>query len=207
MKLFRNAAVALSLAVPAVSFAAGFTVDFEKSWDFLAGDVNGYYNGGTAADGTTGPNLGVSFVNVSGLSNDPSFTYYANAPSPLGTAYFHTFDPSDLVLMNVAAGVANAIAFYYSSPSTIVNAVRAFSGLNGTGALLGTFSLGGNSSTSYDTWSQVTFRYSGLARSFDFTNSAPLVAIDNITSAVPEPGVVALMLLGACATLVRRKRR
>ena len=123
MKLFRIAALALSLSTPAVASAAGFLVDFEKIWDFGDGDVNGYYSGGTAADGTHGTNLGVSFVNVSGLSNDPSFIAYANAPSPLGTAYAHTFDPTDTALMNVAAGVGNALAFYYSTPSSVVGAV------------------------------------------------------------------------------------
>ncbi len=80
---------ALFAATPAFA-SSWFLVDFEKSWDFANGDVNGHYSGGTAADGTSGGNLGVSFVNVSGLSNDSSFTYYTGAPSLIGTACAHT---------------------------------------------------------------------------------------------------------------------
>ncbi len=79
----------LFAAAPVLGGAGLRWSTFEKAWDFANGDVNGYYGGGTAADGTSGANLGVSFVNVSGLSNDATFTYYSGAPSPLGTAYAH----------------------------------------------------------------------------------------------------------------------
>ena len=76
---------ALALFATLPTFAsASFLVDFENTWDYANGDVNGYYSGGTAADGSSGANLGVSFMGVSGLSNDSSFTYYSGAPSMLG---------------------------------------------------------------------------------------------------------------------------
>ncbi|HEV7577926.1 MAG TPA: PEP-CTERM sorting domain-containing protein [Caldimonas sp.] len=212
MKLLPVAAAVALLASSSAFAASSFLVDFERSWDYANGDVNGYYAGGTAADGASGSNLGVSFVNVSGLSNDASFTYYTGAPSMLGTAYAHTFSPEDRAFMNVAGGVDSALSFFYSSPLSILGAVRAYSGLNGTGTLLGTFNLAANASNAYDAWTPVTFAFSGLARSFDLTGGANVVGIDNISAAVtavPEPSTVMLMLAGGAAMLrvVTRRRK
>ena len=186
------------------SFAASFTIDFEKNWDYANGDVNGYYNGGAAADGTTGANLGVSFVGISGLSNDADFTYYLNAPSMVGTAYAHTFAVDDKAYMNVAAGVDQGLSFYYSSAQSVAAAVKVYAGLNGTGALLGTFDLAANSSDAHDVWTPLTIGFSGTAMSFDFTGSANVVGIDNVRT-VPVPS--ALVLLGSALLGVPGLRR
>ncbi len=205
MKLFPFAAMALFAAAPAFA-SSSFLVDFEKPWDYANGDVNDYYNGGTAADGTSGANVGVSFTNVSGLSNDASFTYYWNAPSPVGTAYAHTFLQTDKAFMNVAAGVDNVLYFFYTSPSTVLNAVQAYSGLNGTGSLLGTIDLPANNSGVSDVWTPVTLTFQGTALSFDFTNAANVVGLDNI-SAVPEPSALLMLLLGGVGLLRVGSRR
>ncbi len=211
MKPFAAAAVlAASLAGlairPAHASTTAFVVDFEKSWDYANGDVDGYYAGGFAADGTAGPNRGVSFVNFSGLSNDPSFPFYAGAPSSLGVAYGHTFETTDRVLMNVAGGVGQALSFFYSTPSAVVGAVRAYSGLDGTGTLLGTFDLAANSAD-YGAFTLATFGFSGYAQSFDFTAAANLVDFDNIgAAAVPESETLLLVGVGAVAFALRRRR-
>jgi len=97
-------------------------------------------------------------------------------------------------VLNIAAGVSNALYFYYSSPDAVAGAVKAYSGLNGSGTLLGTLNLAANSSTAYDSWKQVVLSYAGVAQSFDFGGSS-VVAFDNVSS-VPEPSSVALMLAG-----------
>ena len=196
MKLSALAALALLSAAPA--FAAGpvFTVDFEKTWDYTNGGVDGYYNGGTAADGSTGTNLGLGFVGVSGLSNDINFTYYTNAPSPQGVAY--VFDTAAYI--NVAAGVANNLTFSYASTSAVVGAVKAYAGLNGTGALLGSMNLAANNASSFDVWTAKTFSFSGTAKSFDVGASVSAVAFDNVSS-VPETGTVLMLLLGGAAVI------
>jgi hypothetical protein len=207
MKLLSSIALGLLAAAPALASASVFQVDFEKTWDYANGSVDGYYSGGTAADGTSGPDLGVSFVGVSGLSNDNSFTYYTGAPSMQGTAYAYTSAPGDKALMNVAAGVGGALAFYYASPSDVIGAVKAYSGLNGTGTLLGTFDLVANGAA-YDVWTPVTFNFTGVARSFDLTGSANVVGLDNIR-AVPEPESYAMALagLGVIGLLLSRRRQ
>lgn len=207
MKFFSIAALALIAATPAFA-GSPFLVDFEKNWDYANGDVNTYYSGGTAADGTSGPNLGVSFVHMSGLSNDSSFTYYANAPTMQGTAYAYTYAATDKAYMNVASGVDNALSFFYASPSAVAGAVVVYSGLNGTGTVLGTFDLAANSTSAYDTWTQKTLTFNGNAKSFDFTASANLVGLDNI-AAVPEPETFAMLLagLGLLGFKARRRNR
>ncbi|MBD9357472.1 VPLPA-CTERM sorting domain-containing protein [Methylomonas albis] len=191
MKLKQLFAVALFAGTPAFASASGFLVDFEKTWDYTNGDVNDYYNGGSAADGSMGgANLGVSFVNVSGLSNDADFTYYTGAPSAQGTAYAH-----DTAYINVAAGVNSGLSFFYSSPVAVIGAVKAYSGLNGTGTLLGSFDLAANNSGAYDTWTQATFLFNGAAQSFDLTAAGTnFVGLDNVSS-VPVPA--AFWLLGS----------
>lgn len=206
MKLPQLAALALLAAVATTASAASFTVDFENTWAYGA-DVNGYYNGGSADDGSSGANLGVSFTGVTGLSNTADFTYYAGAPSLQGVAYAHTSAATDMAFMNVAAGVGGGLSFSYSSPTAVLGAIKAYSGLNGTGTLLGAFDLAANTTGGYDNWTAVKFSFAGTAQSFDLTGSANAVALDNI-SAVPEPTSVLLVLAGGAALLgVSRRRR
>ncbi|MDB5818927.1 MAG: hypothetical protein JWQ11_2567 [Rhizobacter sp.] len=204
MKLFTVAALALFATAPAFAIAPAFTVDFEKSWDYLDGSVAGYYAGGTAADGTSGADLGVSFSGMSGLSNDAAFTYYSGAPSAQGVAYVY-----DTSFMNVAAGVQSTLSFYYSSATSVLGAVKAYSGLNGTGNLLGSFDLAANTSGGYDSWTAATFAFNGVAASFDLSSSVDAVAFDNIShvSPVPEPSTYALMLLGGGLLVGARRFR
>ena len=199
--------LALALIVAsAPAFSAIVTVDFEKTWDFANGDVNNYYNGGTAADGSTGgPNLGVSFVNVSGLTNDALGPYFSGAPSPQSIAYAHDTG----AYMNVTAGAVDALTFYYSSPSAVIGAVTAWSGLNGTGTLLGSFDIASTNATGiYDRWTQATFAFSGTALSFDFTGTSGIAGLDNVSvNAVPLPAAVWLFGAGWAAMFGAGKRR
>lgn len=199
MKYKNLLAVALVLATSPAFAAIDFSVDFENTWDFSNGDINEYYNGGTAADGTSGANLGVSFVNVSGLSNDELGPYYSNSPSLVGIAY-----PHDTAYINVASGVDNNLSFWYSSATPVVGAVTAWSGLNGTGTQLGSFDL--SATGTFDNWTHGSFTFAGTAQSFDLTTAAAnFVAIDNVSN-VPVPAAVWLFGTGlAMFGAVRRR--
>ena len=88
--------------------------------------------------------------------------------------------------------------------------MRSYSGINGTGSMLGSFNLLANASHFYDVWTRVTFAFTGTARSFDWTGSANVVGLDNIqaiAAPVPEPSTVLLMLLGGAAVLRQATRR
>ena len=206
MKLLSAAALALLAIAPTVASATAFSLNFEKNWDYGT-EVRNYYNGGTASDGTSGPNVGVQFINVSALSNDALGPYYANAPTPLGTIYaFTPFGTNDHSFLNVLSGVSNALSFYYASPIAITGAIQAWSGINGTGTLLGSIDLPANAAN-YDLFSLGTLRFASVARSFDLTGIANGNALlDNIAT-VPEPSTVLMLLAGATGLVTLRGRR
>ncbi|WP_422014394.1 PEP-CTERM sorting domain-containing protein [Roseateles sp.] len=194
------ATLALALGLSAPAFASTtFTVDFEKSWDY-----------GQMVDASYAAS-GVTFTNVMGLSNGdglgslPDGAYYAGAPSPQGVGFVQLDGVvNTAAYMNVAGGVEGGLRFFYSSPSDVSFAISAYSGLNGTGTLLGTINLTANSAD-YTTWTQAVLTFGGVAQSFDLTGAANVVGLDNI-SAVPEPSSVAMLLAGATLLLARRRR-
>ncbi|RZI97514.1 MAG: PEP-CTERM sorting domain-containing protein [Rubrivivax sp.] len=183
-------ALALGLASPAFA-AAPLSVDFEKTWSYGDEVANTYAAGG------------VTFTNVLGLSNDADFTYFSGAPSPLGVAFVQLDGiVNTSAYMNVATGITGGLSFYTSTTADFE--VKAYSGLNGSGTLLGTFTVAANT-TDYSVWSQKVFAFSGVAQSFDLSSANGVAALDNI-SAVPEPSSIALMLGGAALLLARRRR-
>lgn len=189
--------IALALAPALSSAATGFTVDFEKNWSYGEAVDNQYAN------------QGVTFTNVLGVSNDPMFDpYYSNAPSPMGVAMAQLDGVTNTTaFMNVAGGVEGLLSFFYSTPTNVVGAVKAYSGLNGTGTLLGTFDLAANA-TAYENWTAVNFTFSGTAHSFDLSATANVAGLDNI-AAVPEPSTWALALcsLGVMGVSLRRRAK
>jgi hypothetical protein len=198
MKLFPVISTLLALAAaPAIASAANVVVDFENNWAY-----------GQAVDNTYASS-GVTFTNVLGASNDADFTYYTNAPSPLGVAYVQlNGEVNTTAYMNVDAGVDSSITFSYSSLADVVGAVKAYSGLNGTGTLLGTFNLTANATTSFDVWTAATFAYSGVAKSFDLSATNGAVGLDNIAiTPVPEASTGLMVLFGAIPVIAGLRRR
>jgi hypothetical protein len=202
MKLFPaiSALVALA-AAPAIASASVF-LDFEQNWEY-----------GQVVDSTYAAQ-GVTFTNVLGVSNDPAnFGYYFNnAPSSQGVAMVQLDGITNTAaFMNVSAGVfSNGASFFFSTPSNVAGAVKAYSGLNGTGDLLGTLDLAANDDGSYSTWTQATVNFTGIAKSFDLSATAGLAGFDNVAiNAVPEPESYALGLvgLGLVGAIARRRQQ
>lgn len=189
MKLLATTVLALSTSAQALAASPGFLIDFEQSWAY-----------GTAVGSHYAAN-GVEFTNVLGLSNGdglgglPGGKYYDNAPSPLGVAYAQLDGVlNTTAFMNVADGVDGRLAFSYASTQAITGAIKAYSGLNGTGSLLGSFDFAANTSD-YTQWTAASLSFSGVAKSFDLSATAGLAALDNI-SAVPESGTLPMLGLG-----------
>jgi hypothetical protein len=200
MKLFPaiSALVALA-AAPAIASASVF-LDFEQNWAY-----------GEAIDSTYAAQ-GVTFTNVLGVSNDADFTYYTNAPSSVGTASVQLDGIVNTAsYLNVSAGVfGDGLSFFFSTPSAVVGAVKAYSGLNGTGDLLGTLDLVANNDGTYSTWTQATVNFTGIAKSFDLSATAGVAGFDNVAiNAVPEPESYALGLvgLGLVGAIARRRQQ
>ena len=211
MSLAALSALALS-AAPA--HAANAWIDFDGPTSFAS--VADYYNGGTDGAGASGANLGVSFCgSILGLANDgladsPSGNYFSNAPT-MGGVMFNNLGETGL--MNVAKGFTGEVSLFYSSAGALAGAVTIYSGLNGTGSVLGSVSLLNNAQTgcsdsSYCHFDLASVSFTGVARSLVF-NGGLNGAIDNIAiTAVPEPGAYALMLAGLAAVgLVARRKQ
>jgi hypothetical protein len=197
MKLNLIPVLVAGLLSAAPAFSASTTIDFEAPPSFAS--IADFYS-----------SVGVSFgLDALAIQNDTLGPYFSNAPSPVGVM---TAVGTDAAL-NFAAGFNTGAMFSYSS--TAVSTVGVYSGLNGTGDLLGSFQLSNNaqsgcSDSPFCNWSQATLAFSGTAKSITFGDAANVAGFDNVTiGAVPEP-TEALMLalgLGVLAQVVRRTRR
>lgn len=186
------AAALTGMALPA--HATTVVIDF----DSIANNahVNQFYNGGTDSLGGSGPNFGIDFsgfVTASSLSaptSPPRYVYVAQAAG----------------IVNVAAGFTGfSFAYGTLAPATL----SVFSGLNGTGTLLGNQVVNGNSSA-FGT-SAVTF--SGLGKSVTLSSLPNYAGVDDLrfemAQPVPEPGSWAMLLagFGVLGILTRRRTR
>ena len=193
MKLLSLAAAAL-FATPA--FAGVITLDFEAAPSF-------------APIGSTYASSGITFgPDAQGLVNDPLGPYFSNAPSPVGVMFLSGLVVPDAA-MNVAGGFYG-LSFFYSSALAVVDAVQVWSGLNGTGDLISTFSLSDNATlgctdTAYCRWDFLGASFSRAAYSVTFGAGTQLAAFDNI-SVVPEPSSAMLAGLALSALLLGRRR-
>lgn len=202
------AAAALVVVVP--SFAARTVLDFEG----VSGQagIGAYYEGGTDGAGVAGRDLGVSFSGgaIAVLSGAPS-PLFANAPTA-GTAFIAT-DGS--AMLNAAAGMVDSVSFFYSARGDAHDVVSIYSGLAGTGKVLGTVSLGDNAQIDGCTqaplchWQRLEVSFKGVGKSIGFGGNAGNVAFDNVAiTAVPEPGAYAMLAAGlAGLAWVGRRRK
>ena len=115
--------------------------------------------------------------------------------------------------MNIASGFSGIASFYYSSSVAALNAINIYSGLNGTGAILGSFSLAANSQlgcidTAFCNFDKISVSFAGIGKSVGFGVSPGSVAFDNIeVSAVPEPSSYVLTTIGLAALGLFARRR
>ena len=196
----------IATAIPAVATQA--TLDFEGIGSF--GSILEFYNGGNDSAGNSGTNYGVSFTpSATSLSNDELSKYFSNAPTSGGVM----IAPDSVAFLNAADGFTNSVSLYYSSDIAAPNSVNIYSGLNGTGDRLGSFSLNMNaqtgcSETPFCNFEQSTVMFSGTGKSISFDGNSGHTAFDNVTiTPVPEPTTYALVLLGlASIGFVARRR-
>lgn len=198
-----------TLATTPVFAQSTVTLDFEGAAGYV-NSIGEFYNGGTDGLGQSGPNYGVSFSDAAvALSNDELGPYYANAPTPLTVMF--AFDNS--AVMNIEAGIVDGLSFYYASSQNVLDAVNIWSGANGTGTLLASASLFGNSAlgcseTSYCRFDLTSVRFAGVAHSVSFGGDAPNVLFDDITvTVVPEPAAYLMFGTGLAAIGLAKRRR
>ncbi len=159
--------------------------------------ILGYYNGGADQNGAIGPSYGITFgsdalalVNANQANSVASNV--GNEPGG-GTANSMIFLSGPGDVMDVAAGFNTGFSFYYAAPY-YAGSVSVYSGLDGTGALLATLTLGvngvGPGPGQYSDWSPVGVTFAGTAESAIFSGSANYIAFTDVTlgSGAPQIG-------------------
>jgi hypothetical protein len=206
--------------------AATITLNFENIGTYGVNSgigVLNFYNGGTASNGVSGTNFGVSFATnaLTLCLNTPGTRCSATSRGGVGdaasafTAMF--FRDGTSTSLSDAAGFTSGISFFYVTDGP--SSVQIFDGANGTGNLLSSLTLSANAAGSCDFPYNATFcpfrlinlGFSGTAQSVVFAGAANHLVLDDIALgvAVPEPATWAMMLLGfgALGFTLRRRRR
>lgn len=178
--------------------------------------VNGFYNGGTSSDSTTGTNFGVGFssnalaicLNTIGTSCSNTSRGGLGDPSSQKGALF--FLSGNQTFMDVAAGFTTGFSFNYTAIGQ-GGSVSVFDGLGGTGTLLATLVLGLTSSTcppafnaGFCPFVATGVGFLGTAKSVSFAGVANQIVFDDVTfgsvkpgpSSVPLPGTLPLLMAG-----------
>ena len=220
-KSFLLAAIAsAAIAAPA---SATVTMNFESISALSGIQILNFYNGGTASNGATGANLGVSFAtNATTLClNTPGHPCSAASRGGLGDPASALtgmlFQTGTSTSLSDTAGFTSGISFFYVANAA--GTVQIFDGVNGTGNLLASLGLSTNAvgcrapyNADFCPFSLATLGFSGTGRSVVFGGTAGHIVFDDISLGVvslPEPASWAMMLIGfaAAGSVLRRNRR
>jgi len=229
MKL-RMKLLALALAAVGVGHAYGdpIVLNFEginSTYPSGFAFINGFYDGGTSSDGTTGPNFGITFssnaqaICLNSLSVTCSNTSRGGLGDPSSQKGGLFFLSGSQTFMDDPAGFTTGFSLFYvavSSPGSL----SVFSGLDGTGTLLATLNLPTNSGScpgynaGFCPFSPVGVSFSGTAESISFAGVEDQIVFDDVTfgsatpgNPTPEPSTFVMMLTAAGASIGAIRRR
>ena len=203
----------------------GVNANYPSGFAFL----NGFYNGGTSSDGTTGTNYGITFSSNAQAICLNSQTVFCSNTSRGGLGNVNSqrgglfFLSGSQTFMNRAAGFTTGFSFFYSAINS-GGSFTVWSGLNGTGTALGTLLLPTTSgscpgySAGFCPFVAAGLAFSGTAQSVSFAGAADQIVFDDVTfgsdipdvpqNVVPEPATIVLMGTGLLALgAVARRRR
>jgi hypothetical protein len=185
--------------------------------------IQDFYNGWMSSQGTTGPNFGIVFsgnaqaICLNSLSAVCSNTSRGGLGDPNSQEGGLFFLSGSSTLMGIAAGFTTGFSFNYVSLSE-PGSVSVWSGLDGTGTLLGTIDLTPNAgscpgySAGFCPFSPIGVGFAGTAMSIEFAGVANQIVFDDVTfgsvtPGVPEPSTWAMMMLGLAGLGLAGRRR
>jgi hypothetical protein len=180
--------------------------------------VANYYNNGLGGNGSgPGPNDGITFSsNALALVSDQSGgtgNFDSNAlPSGVTGMFFLT---GSAAILDDAAGFQTGFSLFYSAINQ-PGSLSVFSGLDGTGTLLGTLALPVTTASPpgrFQPFVPVGVTFAGTAESISFAGVENQIVFDDVTfgsatpGAIPEPATLALLGTGLFAMARLRRRR
>jgi PEP-CTERM motif len=192
--------------------------------------INGFYDGGTSSDGTSGPNYGIAFssnaqaicLNTTGVSCSNTSRGGLGDPNSQKGALF--FLSGTAAAMDVAAGFTTGFSFNYTAIN-VPGSVSVYSGLDGTGALLATLALPTTPSgcsgipaadgAGFCPFFPIGVSFSGTAESVEFAGVENQIVFDDVTFGSATPGQTPLPAtapllaggLGLIGLLARRRKQ
>jgi len=219
----------LSVAAAGAAQAGVVSLNFENinaTYPSGFAFINGFYDGGTSSDGTSGPNYGIAFssnaqaICLNSLTVSCSNTSRGGlAPGSAEGALF--FLSGSSTVLNVAAGFNTGFSFNYADPFQSGGIVNVWSGLDGTGTLLATINLSLTPSNcpgygaQYCPFAPVGVSFSGTAESIEFGGVENQIIFDDVTfgssnpgtQGVPEPLTLSLFGAGLAGLVGMARRR
>jgi hypothetical protein len=179
--------------------------------------VENFYNAGLGSMGSgPGPTFGATFTADAFVLTD--MKHYSGEPTPPEVMLLGDNSVPGgqqiAATMNVAGGLVSDFSFYYGSieSTDAPQSVKIYSGLNGTGTILGSMALmmtPGSSNNPLNpqavfTATPVDIPFPGVAHSVVFTGGNQQIVFDNIqfTPAVPAPASLVLLAESALCLLV-----
>jgi len=147
--------------------------------------VAAFYDGGLGSRGSgPGPQYGANFD-----ANTQTYYTYNGSGSP-NPGVVSTFSSEEMIMtLDEPIG---SLSFFFTSRVGVT--VRAYSGANGTGTVVGTTTFSANTSgpsgNVYNTWQPLSWNWASPARSIKFTGPANFWAIDKVRYEIsPPPGI------------------
>jgi hypothetical protein len=223
-------ALALSIVGASTAFADTVVLNFEgintpyPTENYAS--IENFYNGGTSSVGTSGPNYGITFssnalaicLNTPGeVCSNTSRGGLGDPNSQEGGLFFLS---GSNTFLDDAGGFTTGFSLFYSAISE-PGSLSVYSGLDGTGTLLGTLALPttpSNCPGTYDAgfcpFVPVGVSFSGTAESISFAGVADQIVFDDVTfgsatpgTPTPEPSTLVMLLTGAGAGVGVLRRR